>query len=248
MICYYANIARNFLVIFVSGVSANLLQLALYGLGLGPDLILQLNNVILLNFTHLINYQNVVFYLTDKHRQLLNNKGGETFITLHNHRHHGDFLYLMIYSAAFNVAEKSRCFLKDNLRYAPLIGPLCVFNGSCFLARSLEKDEKRILEYATALKSEAGIIESSRGKDRTRSLRFNFSAFAEGTRITDAKLEHSNAYGLEKLGLEPMKHLLHPRPSGYYLLQKGLGFKINFLLGITSIVYLYKNNLAKRPT
>ena len=50
---------------------------------------------------------------------------------------------------------------------------------------------------------------------------FQIGIFAEGTRLTPAKLKASQEYALSK-GIEPLKHHLLPRPKGFAVSVKAL--------------------------
>lgn len=193
-------------------------------------LVLALVRVFSQNKVHLINLNNIIVYADrddfEKFMQANDGNNGESYkqaeshIVLMNHRHHADFIYVMLYSASLNLDLMQKVFLKKSLLYTP-VGPMNYFNDSCFLSRSFEKDKNTINKYCQKLK---------KNNEDEQFLKlignFVFMSFAEGTRMTDKKLAVSNLQGLEKFRLSPLKNLLHAKPTGYYLLQSNLKFTV----------------------
>jgi len=205
----------------ITGATINLLQLGL--LVLWPITPLQpvlnkcmtsLNKLPLALICHSIGLDNCVFYASNDDAKHF---GKESTFNIANHRHHADFLYVILYAEAMGMLENSKVFLKSNLIFAPVVGALNYFAGSCFLKRNLEKDKETIKNYVENLvKADRDSVSGVKFTDK-----FLFLIFGEGTRITQEKQDYSNSVAVEKFGAKPLKHLLHPRPSGYFMLLEG---------------------------
>ena len=141
----------------------------------------------------------------------------ESCLVLINHRHHADFIYIFLVSALLKLQDNQKCFLKDILKYVPVIGPTNLAAGCCFLKRSLAKDAVKITEYFKNL------MESTKKSDSNN---FCFVTFIEGTRITEEKRIFSNQMAQQKFGLKPLQHLLQLKPAGYQLIQKTVKFQV----------------------
>lgn len=205
----------------ITGVTVNTIQFGLLVLWpikpLQPFLnkcMTKLNKFPLALICHSIGMDNCVFYASDDD---VKHFGKESTFNVANHRHHADFLYVMLYAEALGFLENSKVFLKSNLIFAPVLGAINYFAGSCFLKRNLEKDKDTIKNYVQKLvKTDR---DSSSGVKFAE--KFVFLIFGEGTRITQEKQDYSNSVAVEKFGAKPLKHLLHPRPSGYFMLLEG---------------------------
>lgn len=211
----------NGTMIFVTGCTLNTLQVGLYLVSALPFLekfantgIAFLVRVHILQIIHTISYDNIKIYIKAEDKEHV---GKESCIVLANHRHHGDFLYIMPVAETMGFGDNCRVFLKNILKYTPVLGPMNFFAGSLFLKRSLEEDAPAVQKFSKNMADTARARKLEPNSSARDSL---FLMFAEGTRITDQKLKKSNEVAKAKFDLEPLENLLHPKPSGFYMLQK----------------------------
>jgi lysophosphatidic acid acyltransferase / lysophosphatidylinositol acyltransferase len=113
--------------------------------------------------------------------------------------------------------------MKKSLKFVPWIGWTHFFQGSLFLNRNWEKDQKALNKK----------FEEMNNGDFPRP--FLIGVYPEGTRPTKKKLEESKAF-LESRGLPMLNHVLAPRPKGFLFIMKNVRETCKYLIDAT-IVY-----------
>ena len=133
--------------------------------------------------------------------------GEEDAIVVANHQQMPDITALMDLARRQGRLGDLKFFVKDVLKWVPGIGWGLLFLGSPFLKRDWARDRSSIDRTFHAIVAEE--------------LPFWMVIFAEGTRITPAKLASSQARA-ERGQDSPMRHVLLPRPKGFAAAVSGL--------------------------
>eukprot|EP00795_Rhopilema_esculentum_P017320 gene17320-8898_t len=126
--------------------------------------------------------------------------GNESAMLMPNHRSDIDWLVGYIIAERKGILGTAKCFMKNDLKYIPTIGWTWWFLEFSFLRRNWQKDENTIKNSLKALNEYP--------------IPYLIGIFAEGTRMTPAKLKASQEFAVSK-GIQPLKHHLLPRPKGF---------------------------------
>jgi len=145
--------------------------------------------------------------------------GSENSVALINHRYTCDFLYLLQIAFLLDKVGHFFTLAKSSLKFAPVIGPMMLFQPTIFLKRSLQKDKANIQQQLKSLKERYS---------KTNNKTFTLGFYPEGTRFTDEKLALSNHLAKNKLSLPKNKYLLHARPSGFQLIHDELSKEVSY--------------------
>ncbi|CAH3017601.1 unnamed protein product [Porites evermanni] len=128
--------------------------------------------------------------------------GKESAIIVCNHRSDVDWLIGYTLADRAGVLATCKCYMKGYLKYLPIIGFSWWCTEYVFLRRNWQKDRK--------------VLESSLSTLGDFPFPFWLAIFAEGTRLTKAKVEASVEYARAN-GLPELKHHLLPRSKGFAL-------------------------------
>ncbi|XP_064629130.1 1-acyl-sn-glycerol-3-phosphate acyltransferase gamma-like [Lineus longissimus] len=130
--------------------------------------------------------------------------GKEHGLVVMNHKYDIDWLAGWVLAERCGLLGSTKVYVKDSLRYVPVIGWSWHFTEALFLKRNIEKDKKIIKEQLAEL------------TDYPPDLKVWILLFAEGTRFTEKKRLVSNEVARKK-GLPELKHHLLPRTKGFTL-------------------------------
>lgn len=133
-------------------------------------------------------------------------------ILLGNHAPGIDFITGIIVSSLGGGPGSGRMMtlMKQSLRFVPTIGFMHYFQGSLFLARNWEKDQRAIVAK----------LDSMNNGEFPRP--FWIGVYPEGTRITPEKRVQSQEFA-QKRGLPLLEHVLLPRTKGFTFLMSKIG-------------------------
>ncbi len=143
---------------------------------------------------------------------------GENAIVVSNHQQMADIIFLLFFARDKGRLGDMKWMLKDVIKYVPGVGWGLYFLDSFFVKRDWNKDRASI----------EGTFE--------RIIKDNIPVwlvtFAEGPRITPAKLEKSQDYA-RKNGLTPTRHVMLPRTKGFTASLQGLRKRLDAVYDIT---------------
>ncbi|KAJ7363652.1 hypothetical protein OS493_009814 [Desmophyllum pertusum] len=193
------------IVFLASGMIINCVQLLLLPLWIiNKDLFRWLNlNVVYLHWCQLTflaewwSGMEIKLYGTKEDFDKL---GKERAICLCNHRSDVDWLIGYTLADRAGVLATCKCYMKGYLKFMPIIGFSWWCTEFVFLRRNWQKDQKVLDKSLSTL------------KDFPHP--FWMVIFAEGTRLTEAKLQASVEYARSN-GLPELKHHLLPRSRGF---------------------------------
>jgi len=124
----------------------------------------------------------------------------ENGLILMNHHYELDWLYAWMVADRVGVVGNCRSFIKDSLKYLPILGWAGNFSDDLYLKRNMEKDKEKIQNNLKEL------------------LEYPYPVwlflFAEGTRFTSEKHQASQKFA-ESKGLPRLEHHLIPRTKGF---------------------------------
>lgn len=126
--------------------------------------------------------------------------GKESAICLCNHRSDVDWLIGYTVADRAGVLATCKCYMKGYLKFLPIIGFSWWCTEFVFLRRNWQKDQK--------------VLETSLSTLKDFPFPFWLAIFAEGTRLTEAKVQASMEYARSN-GLPELKHHLLPRSRGF---------------------------------
>lgn len=133
-------------------------------------------------------------------RRIENKTPEENAIILMNHHYELDWLYCWMVADRVGMVGNCRSFIKDSLKYLPILGWAGNFNDDIYIKRNFEKDQSMIQKQ---LKELTG---------------FPYPVwlhlFPEGTRYTKQKHEASKEFAKSR-GLPDLEHHLVPRTRGF---------------------------------
>ena len=125
---------------------------------------------------------------------------GENAVIIMNHHYELDWLYCWMIADRVGVVGNCRAFIKDSLKYLPIIGWAGNFNDDIYIKRDFHKDQERM------------------GKKLKELTEFPHPVwlhlFPEGTRYTEEKYKASKEFAKSK-GLPDLEHHLVPRTRGF---------------------------------
>lgn len=194
-------------VFLASGVIINCVQLLLLPLWLiKKDLFRWLNlNLVYLHWCQLTfladwwSGMNIKLYGTKEDFDKL---GKESAICLANHRSDVDWLIGYTVAERVGVLATCKCYMKGYLKFLPIMGFSWWCTEFVFLQRNWQKDQR--------------LLEKSLNTLQDFPFPFWMVIFAEGTRLTEAKVQASVEYARAN-GLPELKHHLLPRSKGFSL-------------------------------
>lgn len=191
----------------ISGVILNLIQLIVY-LTIRP-----LNRHIFRRINYYLTYsswsQQValaeywagfrvrMFFKDNTSKELM---AKEHSLGISNHTYELDWLYLWMVMDKFNFLANGKAFVKDSIKYLPVMGWSWFFNEFIFLKRNAAKD---LANMGNCLNNFGEYVNP-----------IMMVLFAEGTRFTPKKHEAAIKYA-EEHSIEPFKYHLNPRPKGF---------------------------------
>jgi len=142
---------------------------------------------------------------------------GEGAIIISNHPTTADWIYLWSWLIRFGSLNKLKIVLKASLHGAPIIGWGMQCARFLFLTRRWERDEAHMHAIVRHWAGGEERIElARRGGSAVNSVQMLL--FPEGTDLRPASYDISQAFQSkpENVGkLEPVKHVLHPRTTGF---------------------------------
>lgn len=126
--------------------------------------------------------------------------GKEHVVLIMNHTYEVDWLMGWLMAERSNVLGSAKVYVKDMLRYVPVIGWSWVFSSIIFLRRKWDEDKEHIDKQLAVLAEYPDPVW--------------LLIFCEGTRFTAAKHEASMEVARQK-GLPELRNLLLPRTKGF---------------------------------
>lgn len=142
----------------------------------------------------------------------------ENALLVSNHQQMPDITALMAFARSKGRLGDLKFFVKHALKWVPGIGWGMQFLSCPFLRRDWTRDRASVQRTFHSLVQER--------------IPFWLVSFAEGTRVRPAKLEASNAWGAER-SLEPTRHVLWPRTTGFASTLQGLGPQLDAVYDVT---------------
>lgn len=146
-------------------------------------------------------------------------------LLLMNHSFDLDWLATWCVADRYGQLFSAKCFMKNELKYVPLVGWSFYLLEMPFLKRNFETDRKKLVEGVQLLADFP--------------MPAKMLMFCEGTRFTPEKYEKSKAFALKK-GLPVLKHHLTPRTKGFCVAVEGLKGRVPIIMDAT--VACQKNN------
>lgn len=142
----------------------------------------------------------------------------ENAIVVANHQQMADITFLLFFARQQQCLGDMKWMLKDVIKYVPGVGWGLYFLDSFFVKRDWTRDRASIeATFARIIKDDIPVW---------------LVTFAEGTRMTPAKLERSQAYA-RKNGLYPTRHVMIPRTKGFVASLQGLRKRLDAVYDIT---------------
>jgi 1-acyl-sn-glycerol-3-phosphate acyltransferase len=142
----------------------------------------------------------------------------ENAIVFSNHQSMSDIIIIISLALRKGRIGDVKWMVKDVLKYIPGLGWGLMFLGCIFLKRNWMDDEKKILKMFE--------------RYTTDKIPIWMTSFPEGTRITPAKHEDSQAFA-KKMNLKPLKHVLFPRTKGFIASVHGLKNHVKAIYSLT---------------
>lgn len=124
----------------------------------------------------------------------------EHSLGISNHTYEVDWLFLWMIMDKFKFLANGKAFVKDSIKFLPVMGWSWFFNEFIFLKRNASKD---LAIMGNCLNNFGEYINP-----------IMMVLFAEGTRFTTTKHEASIKYASEH-SMQPFKYHLNPRPKGF---------------------------------
>jgi 1-acyl-sn-glycerol-3-phosphate acyltransferase len=144
--------------------------------------------------------------------------GDENVLIVSNHQQMPDITTLMTWARSKGRLGDLKFFVKHALKWVPGIGWGMQFLSCPFLRRDWTRDRRRVEQTFHTLVAER--------------IPMWLVSFAEGTRVTAAKLEASNEWAREQ-GLPTTRHVLLPRTKGFVATLEGLGTHLDAVYDVT---------------
>jgi 1-acyl-sn-glycerol-3-phosphate acyltransferase len=144
-------------------------------------------------------------------------KNDNAFV-ISNHTGLTDVLFILCLADQNNRLQDLKWFVKDILKFVPLVGWGLWFLNSIFLKRNWTKDRSS--------------IESTFHAVKTHRIPIWLVTFLEGTRLTPVKLKKSQEYA-KSLGIQPLQNVLIPRTKGFVASMQGLEGHLTAVYDIT---------------
>lgn len=155
--------------------------------------------------------------------QVLKELSKESGIVIMNHHFELDWLFGWMAADRNGVLGNARVFVKQILKYVPIVGWAWNFSDVAYLARNWEKDQAAMTESVNRLADYPHPVW--------------LLLFAEGTRISPEKLEASREFA-RKRGLPLLRHCLTPRSKGFVHVMQHLNKdKVKYVYDVTLAVH-----------
>jgi 1-acyl-sn-glycerol-3-phosphate acyltransferase len=135
-----------------------------------------------------------------------------------NHQSLLDALVILIFAKRHRALASLKWFVKDSLRYIPLLGWGLWFLDCVFLKRNWNVDAESIRE--------------SFEKFRRQETPIWLVSFVEGTRRSEKSVSKSRDYAIRH-GLEPFRNLLMPKYKGFTATLEGMAGRLDFVYDLT---------------
>lgn len=142
----------------------------------------------------------------------------ENAFVIANHQSGCDIPALVVLATRCRRAGDLKWFVKDPIKWVPGIGWGMQFLDCIFVKRNWTADKDKILATFERL--------------RTHRVPFWILSFVEGTRLTPAKMERSQAY-CRKAGLPVPRFSMSPRTRGFEATLEGLGALTDAVYDVT---------------
>jgi 1-acyl-sn-glycerol-3-phosphate acyltransferase len=139
-------------------------------------------------------------------------------LLLANHQQMTDVCFLILLARQCGAAGDTKWFVKDAVKYVPLLGWGMLFLDNLFVKRTWSRDRRSI---------ERTFARINQGR-----VPIWLMLFAEGTRLTPRKLESSRRIAAKK-GRRPFDHLLLPRTRGFTASIQGLRDHLDGVYDVT---------------
>ncbi|PIK54697.1 putative 1-acyl-sn-glycerol-3-phosphate acyltransferase delta [Apostichopus japonicus] len=184
----------------------------------------------LLSFSELVflydtySGSHIYIHCDDKFFTAMNKQHG---LLVMNHTFELDWLATWCVADRYGQLFSAKCFMKNELKYVPLVGWSFYLLEMPFLKRDFVKDREQLVEGVKLLADFP--------------MPAKMLMFCEGTRFTPEKYEKSKAFA-EKKGLPILKHHLTPRTKGFCMAVEGLKGRVPVIMDAT--VACQKNDSA----
>lgn len=142
----------------------------------------------------------------------------ENAVVICNHQEMSDIIVILCHAYNIGTVTRTTWMAKNVLKYVPGLGWGMAFLDTVFLKRNWSRD--------------AAGINATFEKVTKNKLPIWMISFPEGTRSTPAKLAKSREYARLR-GVEPMKHLLIPRTTGFVATIAGLRSHVQAVYSFT---------------
>ena len=142
----------------------------------------------------------------------------ENAVVIVNHQQMPDITVIMDFALRKHRLGDLKFFVKDILKWLPGVGWGMLFLGCPYLKREWTRDRASIERTFHTLVSER--------------IPTWMIIFAEGTRITPAKVARSREYAVSR-NLPPPRHVLLPRPKGFVAAVEGLRDHVDAVYDLT---------------
>ncbi|HEY8279613.1 MAG TPA: lysophospholipid acyltransferase family protein [Bdellovibrionota bacterium] len=142
----------------------------------------------------------------------------ENAFVVANHQSGADIPALVVLAFRCRRARDLKWFVKDVIKWIPGIGWGMLFLDCLFVKRNWSADKEKILATFDRL--------------RTHQVPFWILSFAEGTRLTPAKLKRSQEFE-RKARLPVLNQVMSPRTKGFEATLEGLGGMVDAVYDIT---------------
>ncbi|CDK28501.1 unnamed protein product [Kuraishia capsulata CBS 1993] len=160
-----------------------------------------------INITHDNSIPEGSFYYakTWSGREVVKAKLDHNAILIANHQIYTDWLFMWWCGYINNVADRFYIIMKKSLQQIPLLGWGMTNYDFIFLSRKWELDKEQMTTQLSTLTDENHWL----------------LVFPEGTNMSKCRKDISDKY-IEKVGAEPLVHVLLPRIKGLYVCTKAL--------------------------
>ena len=170
------------------------------------------------------NFSNFKLRMYFKDQQSFDQMGKQHTIAISNHAFEVDWIFLWMVVDKFYFLAGARAFVKQVIKFFPVIGWSFYFNEFIFLARDWNKDSKSLGRQLDTLAEYPHPL--------------MLLLFCEGTRLTPEKYAASLEFAKER-NIDHFKHHLVPRPKGFVYCISHIKEKL-----LTSIPAIYNVQVA----
>ena len=142
----------------------------------------------------------------------------ENVLIVPNHQQMTDIICIIVLALEHGSAGDTKWFVKDAVKFVPLLGWSMLFLNNLFVKRSWSRDQKMVEKTFSVIKRE--------------NIPLWLILFAEGTRITEEKLVVSKRI-LKKKNRRVNEHVMIPHTKGFAASIRGLGDHLDAVYDIT---------------